>query len=244
MTATRLCIIGNSHTACLKEAWTGMSPAFPHIEIVFFAASANGLATLELKDGCLESADAEVTSSMRYTSGGMDRIPLAEFDAFLVHGLNFLVPEFLRFLSKAVISQCLDDIFAAAPNIAICSKIRHATGVDVYSGHNPLRAVDQPLMRMLGYERVYAQMSAKLQPQGIRVVQQPAETILQPTGTRIEFSRGSNRLDLGKSSPEQRRHPEHEDRHMNADFGRLFLEQFLARVMYEQRAAMREAAAG
>jgi hypothetical protein len=99
----------------------------------------------------------------------------------------------------------------------------------LYIGHNPLISAnhcenrDAPESYLGGIELcnrlVFGAMNAELVPQ-------PIETIVNTNQTDSIYSKGSKRLAVGKSS-DNYRHIEEDKRHMNDEFGELWLHQFL-----------------
>ena len=97
----RLCVIGNSHVACLKL--TAEAPdRLPPTDC--FAASANSTASLRLVENrFLATDDARVNRQFAAVSGGRERIDLAAYDAFALVGIRVQLRDVLRFFR----SHCL-----------------------------------------------------------------------------------------------------------------------------------------
>ena len=82
----RLCVIGNSHAACLKLAGDADPAGLPGA--AYFAASANLTGRLRLVEGrFLAAEDAELARQFAAVSGGQTRIDLADYDAFALVGI-------------------------------------------------------------------------------------------------------------------------------------------------------------
>lgn len=221
----RICVIGNSHVACLKEAWTELAPDCPGVEVRFFASPARGLDSLALIDGELAASDPNVTKHMQITSGGFGAIELAEYDVFLVHALHLVMAPLWSSLSRAVIVQSLADMSAKSTNVRLCRAIRQASDRAVYSGHTPMSARAAPLKNHVSYADMASELRSILAGVGVTLLNQPSETVLQPFGTQEQFARGSKKLEF--ASPDRRFHDEGEVHHMNVDFGRLLFADFL-----------------
>ncbi|HTT98314.1 MAG TPA: hypothetical protein VMF58_09710 [Rhizomicrobium sp.] len=85
-----LCLIGNSHIAAIKQAWTNRKPAVADgVSLSFFSASVRLLENFELEGDVLIPKDHELLEKIRYTSDGIERIELSRYDAFLLFGMGF-----------------------------------------------------------------------------------------------------------------------------------------------------------
>ena len=95
MSVPRLCIIGNSHVACIKLALDDRPELAPAID--FFAASANRISRLGLAKGhLLRTGNARILKQMRAVSAGRGQIDLREYDAFALVGVGFEYRDFVR----------------------------------------------------------------------------------------------------------------------------------------------------
>lgn len=85
-----ICVIGNSHTAAIKQAWMKAPSGWAKdVTLTFFAGKATFLRHLALEDGALVALHDELAAVLRLTSGGLDRIELGAYDAFVLVGLGF-----------------------------------------------------------------------------------------------------------------------------------------------------------
>lgn len=94
---TRLCIIGNSHVACLKlaQGQEGAGEGLPPTD--YFAASANRTAAIRVTGaGHLAVGRGRAGRQMAATSGGRERIDVQDYDAFAFVGIGFEFRDFLR----------------------------------------------------------------------------------------------------------------------------------------------------
>jgi hypothetical protein len=85
----RLCIIGNSHIAALKNALDGAEtkPA-ASVETVFFGSHSNSLRQVRAADGKFVTDDAAVRRALAMTTGRADpELAVADFDCFVLHAL-------------------------------------------------------------------------------------------------------------------------------------------------------------
>jgi hypothetical protein len=85
-----LCLIGNSHVAAIKQAWTNRKPAVADgVSLAFFSASVILLEQFKLEGAALVAYDEELIEKIRYTSDGLEQIDLARYDAFILFGMGF-----------------------------------------------------------------------------------------------------------------------------------------------------------
>lgn len=89
MSAYAVCVLGNSHSAALNMAWKNrLAPTMPNISTTFFAAKSQMLRHLVSKDGTLIAGDDGLAESFAGTSGGLSRVEIARYDAFVLAGLG------------------------------------------------------------------------------------------------------------------------------------------------------------
>src|SRR5262249_9467769 len=87
--SVNICVIGNSHAAAIKQAWTDAAPGWGDgTTLTFFAAKAQLLRDLALEDGALVARSDELAAMLRLTSGGSDEIALDAYDGFILIGLG------------------------------------------------------------------------------------------------------------------------------------------------------------
>jgi hypothetical protein len=97
----KLCVIGNSHIAALKLGWDQVlaeaGEEQSRFAPTFFGAPRDGIRHVKLENGCLVARRKDITDYFRLISGGQDQIRLADYDAFLLVGLNVSSKRILRF---------------------------------------------------------------------------------------------------------------------------------------------------
>ena len=221
----RICVIGNSHVAAIKSAWDEISCAHLSHELHFFAAPRSDLRDLELVGSYLAPKTEELAKNLTYTSGGKAKIELDIFDTFLICGLGLKIPLIDARLSKAVIYQTCQDIFASSLNSAICNLIRKQSNKNIYIFHNPQLAISNPdpelINNKLRYREVTKIIAENLQIPDVILSLQPDDSLQDLWHTFPKFAVGSTRLLKNKQ------HSESEIRHMNKNFGILWLTKFL-----------------
>lgn len=87
---TRICCIGTSHLGCLKSGWEEIEADYPGISMTFFGAPNAGMTELisavTLSDGSIVPRLSILEQYFAFTSGGQQKIRIADYDAFIVIG--------------------------------------------------------------------------------------------------------------------------------------------------------------
>lgn len=85
----KICIIGNSHVASLKQGWESIKtcPDYAHVSVEFFAAPRNTIDQLEYQDGSLFAGTQELKKHLELSSPGKDEIRIEDYDLFVIQGL-------------------------------------------------------------------------------------------------------------------------------------------------------------
>jgi len=229
----RVCVLGNSHVGCLKQGWDLMREAYPNVDLTFFAARSDGLSGLYLSAGALKARGALLVDSIRHTSGGLDCIKGEDYDVFFLHGLNFSFPRCDYLLSSAVRSDLLKDVWRSSLNYKVGLLVKSMTSFPVYIGHNPQVSSRREILENSGkytYADLYVHMGNIIRDDGFELISQPESTIVNNWNTSLSFSIGSSRLDVGDENSNDE-HPPSDLRHMNAAFGRLYLEGLFKHVL-------------
>lgn len=215
--ALRVCVIGNSHAGALRRGWEALRPEPDGIRPTFFASPGRSLAHLRQEDGRLVPTLPSVARYLALTSGGPTNIVLADFDAFVLAGLAFLLPRPDRRHSAAVRYATCHDAWSASLSARLVGLIRQASAAPVLVAHNPLPTERSAPARLdpMGYEATLAALQDDIVPPGVQLLPQPAATRTDDWLTRAEFRSGAATL-LGEGVPD------HDTTHMNARFGELW----------------------
>lgn len=233
----KLCIVGNSHVASLQRAWSAWPEAErPALEITTFAARHRLVGESTVTDGRLVPDSEALRESFRFTSGGQDEIDLRAYDAVLVYGL--FVPAYPGpggWCSAACQAAALADFFDPRLGVGVARAIRGGTRAPVLIGHDPLPCDPaREAQGVQGPDRYAAALrlanAGYFAPLGLEMLEQPAQTRVGPAAiTRGAYARGSRRLAIGDGLDDLE-HERHDRRHMNAEFGRIWLEMLVARL--------------
>lgn len=230
----KICIIGNSHVGAIKRAWDKMSPEHPKLEMIFFAHRGKGMVALKRQGKKLVPGSDDLASAMNFTSGGLGFIVPADYDAFLIYGLT-AKPNFDsgdRFFSYQARFQAAKDFTHRNLSFKILKILRKLTDSKIYLGHNPLSSAvclnssesTAPYESGIVYlnEVIYFPLEAEM-------LMQPVSTIVNGQNTDASFTKGSQKLTIGTKSRKED-HADSEDKHMNQEFGEIWMSAFIARL--------------
>lgn len=233
----RLCIVGNSHVAPMRKAWTdGLDKRFPHIEITWFASRRGAMSALVARDGQLVPGTKALSRSIEFTSGGKSEIVIEDYDAFLVCGMHGHDESIRRtFYSEAVYAQGLADKVTSQLNHRLVTLVRSLTDKPLWTAHNPLPAFDPAqLLAVVDYSSQVAEMQERFySPMSVSLVAQPEVTVESGSATKAHFALDSERLKLGREIDGES-HPAGEIFHMNREYGRIWLDAFLSQLLDSQ----------
>lgn len=239
----QVCVVGNSHTACIKLAWDGLQAKFPSIGLTFFAArGAETAGILPTPDGILVPMSKRLSRNLTVTSGGQSVIDLRRYDAVLLVGLSSAYPKY-GYYSHAVATRAMLDHIPQTAAFELVTKIRSVSDIPIFLAHQPLFREGEdgtedggvPIVIresdcLAPYRRIVEAINDGLF-RGLRAhfLEQPAQTITKCFYTKSEYGTNSVRLDLGDGDEE-----DGDDRaHMNARFGDIYLSTHLRAIAYQ-----------
>ncbi|MBV8976299.1 MAG: hypothetical protein JO261_00965 [Alphaproteobacteria bacterium] len=226
----RICIVGDSHVAALKQGWNEICNEFPSVEMTFFAAIRAALADFALCDGKLVATSALLRNRILQTSQGKTEIT-GDYDAYLCSGFD------VSFLPAGTIFKknwykggqdqnaeracdiALDAHFRQTEAAAFLLKLRRITDAPVLFIGQPYRAPERvakwtswcpspETQRHLSALYATALDRTLRDLCNARFLQQPAETLDQdlPLATADRFFRGAARAYAPLDGQEDRTH--------------------------------------
>ncbi|MDL4861706.1 hypothetical protein NPJ88_005125 [Halomonas elongata] len=228
----KICVIGNSHVASIKRGLEELKGS--NFEVDFFADRGARLRELKVDGGVLRSEDEDVRRVLEYTSGGKGEIRGDEYDIFVLYGLyakGLLIKE-EAFFSEEVVKQTVKDHVASTTSFDILLKLRKITKKKVFIGHDPFPAAEKVVDNTISRDYVFGMEKLNrflYSPLNCEIISQPSETVVNKFYTDPTFSKESSRLNIGEGM-EGRVHPESEKKHMNSEFGKLWLEKLLKNI--------------
>lgn len=96
----RLAVLGNSHLAAFKLGWDALvaagDPLAREVTPVFFGAPREGLKHIRHEGGVIVPTRKDIVEGFERMSGGQREIRLADYDGFLLVGLNVNIKRVLR----------------------------------------------------------------------------------------------------------------------------------------------------
>lgn len=240
---TRVCILGNSHVAALKQALDIWSP--PR-EIDIFGAHLQDMLKTELNGSTLRPTTPQVENTFKLTSGGHGEIRFDDYDT--VYAVMGHSPYYLpRYFPGIQFTPLSDGLFGAICDAWLAQPlIGFVTGLAQALPKTRLVLVGQPFLsdgspkarkfykslpgdvtapaRLTAMRADIDRFLARALPDNLRAVQPPA-ACLDDLGlfTRHVFCRGSQRL-----AADEIDHPANDFVHMNRDYGAAVLGALLA----------------
>lgn len=230
----KLCVIGNSHTACLKVAWDRLGERYPGIKMTFFAQRGYAIGGLISRKGVLVPWNDRLRAAIVHTSGGYSAIDLCRFDAVLLVGLLWGYPPSLGHYSHAAALRALLDITPTTMAFGLLRKIRKLSDIPVFIAHQPLRSHAgefEGSVDLAPYRRLVDALNTELMKQHDAVLlPQPPQTIAGSFFTRSEFALQPPRLDIGnRDEGQQFADPLS---HMNSRYGDIYLSTHLPTIAF------------
>jgi len=234
----RVCVIGNSHTACIKLAWDNWGrEQFKNSELTFYATRGARIGTLYAKDGALHSDEEEVRKNLGISSCGRTNVVLDEYDVCVLVGATPRLEEFVagavrqsRFYSEAVLERAWRCPMDKSLAKKLLNEIRKLSAIPVVAlakpnlaGEKDCKEIDRDAV-----ERAGELMHEKCLALGADLLLQPDRTVRDLIYTDPGFARGSRRLIRSGNERGEQDFGEDDVTHMNESFGRECLNEFMA----------------
>lgn len=222
-----ICVIGNSHVACLKKAWDTFKT--DDINIDFFAHQAQGMSALSVNGNSLVSTNDKLKQALIRSSLGKQTIIPAEYNAVVLVGLGLelLHLNTLKKFSHAVKEATYSDYVKQTLLYSLAEKVRSISNRPLYILHAPLKAKDaKPQGCKIYIDSVRFLSGAFSEISDVNVLLQPLKTVVEDRFTSPEYAKAALKLDVGKID----KHHIEDGAHMNADFGKLWLDDLLAAI--------------
>jgi hypothetical protein len=223
----RIAVLGDSHVAALKSAWQAMAGDHPGTTFTFFASRSDGLSALKAEGAALVAGNATLRGHLRFTSGGLDSIVPGDFDLAVIYGLRFLMSgDDDGTYSTAVRAAALGDRFATCLALVTLRKLRGISDIPCIVGPSPPTVSPDAAAPPLAAEDLapveLALQSGVLDALQATLVGPPLAALVQPLNTDRRFVDQALTLAVGDDRDGARTRARNQ-RHMNADYGRLWL---------------------
>lgn len=235
----RLCVFGDSHYACIRQAEAQGLVDAAAVELEYWGNVGGRFRYLEFRDGAIHPPDAAVASRFaRFNAKGRTVLPAAEFDAILVMGARIYPWRvFFRLLTALAegpfVSEGLQRRFLVdglrgylgyqlAAGLASTRTARVLLAPVAHYTANPQRFADpvSPVMARLMAEKLpwfWTVLAAAAAEDGIDLIPQPDETVVDGMFTDPAYAVADH---LAKADYE----------HRNAAYGALILGRALAMI--------------
>lgn len=225
----RICLIGDSHLAALKQGWPSIEAEFPDTEVAFFAAGGDMMLDLVVRGRRLQPSTEKLREILKFTSGRGARIQNT-FDRYVLCGLRFSIEFAVKLRTENGNSIAPDDLYSvydAAVGPETLRKLRRITDAPVVIVPTPFpafgRRVELSQHRTPQSDRDLAETFLSTceriaRDHGAAFLPQAAETVCADgISTLDEFAVGAARLWPGAD----------DNSHMNAKFGAIALRRAL-----------------
>lgn len=229
----KICMIGNSHIASLKQGWDMVGREFAGVELVFFAAPRGRMAGLKVEGDRLVARSAQLAGQLSLISGGLSEIVPHDYDAIVLYGLGLLVPRLPAGTSSALRRRAAADYVTDGLMQKTLLKLRQITDKRVFIAPRPLTGPGfAPTGRaMMAYSVLLDSLDQAFGDPQVRLLAQPGDSFTPDLETLATFLEGSVQLPTLTKPVLGVTHPDGENRHMNAEFGVLWLRENLAQVI-------------
>ena len=253
----RVCMIGNSHLACLKLGWGRVRERHPGLEITFFGSRGGLCQHLQLCGHKLVPTNDTLAADLRWISGGLNDIALDHFDTFILMALQFaptrvsqVAREFSyidsrldprkRLISRECFLQSVLDGLGSSIAVSIAEKIRSTVS-------QPIVIVPQPHVSAAWRDIAAFRNGFGNAPPGCwallgQIWKDCASKAAEGAGAKALFQSGETMVDCFFTDHRfckesvmlaeglSREHPGNDFVHMNAEYGEVVLEALFSPV--------------
>lgn len=254
MNEYRICIIGNSHTACLVQAWKARTlPTREGVTLTFFAALKARFEAVTLAERALVPGTEKLQRLWAASSGGNQSIQIDLYDAFVIAGLCVVEPWDLVLkgygvadhLARGAVPNLVSaDFFMAALQTALdpdlsfslLQKIRSVSSAPVLVSPAPMRF--QSSLQSARFRRDPRFGDPEFLRDVVERARRAASTVCRKYGGELLWQpqttfgpAGFTRNEFGEGAKLRRGSPaDPESRHMNQAYGATVLGAILNRL--------------
>ncbi|MEP5154315.1 hypothetical protein [Planktotalea sp.] len=241
----RICVLGNSHVAALKDGWTNETK----VHADFFGCLKEGMASFGDIDGKLGPLDPNAAAFFKSIATTGDFVEPADYDAFVLTGMKFfpncLFRNYADFATPSTHNHDVARNFVSDATMVDAVWGELNDGMMLHTARTLRAKTDAPIfivwqsflsegLRDIEWRdalyapivsnndgayvhAIMAQIDQRLVAEGFQVLSQPEDTIEAGVMTKREYSEGSKQFREGGG-------PEHRALdvfHMNERFGTL-----------------------
>lgn len=253
-----VCLIGNSHIAALKQAWSNRPPKVAAgFSATFFSAQNRMMEHLAVEGRALVPQRSDLAEKLSYTSGGIQTIEVDSYNAFVLVGSGFGIdlekfsaiggtPAHLRWkkVEPLLSEACFDAVIATHLRdsllIGVLRMIRSIAPSPVLIAAAPFlseRVLEDPPLdtdERFHDAEFLAPFVARCRKITERVAAEFGSTVVWQDETTISEKPGFTKLEYGlgpaRFAMRGGKTPEFDRRHGNEDYGALLLAHVLAKL--------------
>ena len=230
---TKICLLGDSHAAALRQGWFRIHRNFPQFEICFFAGLSEHWPSVTARDGALVAGSETLQEQFARSSRGI-RVIAADYDAYVVSSLRLAISFPLRLWTRQGITEwgAYREAVTKSVHETACadvlSKLRQITAAPIFvlaAPHQPAGyCKSSPLLDLETAHRVGANFTAACEELAAK---HAAVFIPQPLGT-LAPNRVTTRMEFANPPSSSERD---DSRHCNAEYGALALTEVLQTIL-------------
>lgn len=241
----KICLIGNSHIACIKKAWESVHTKYNSHSITFFGSTADTLLNTRAHQYKLIPTTQQVQNSFHITSNGQEEIDFSLFDLCIVHGVLPILNDWhdlwadLRniFYSKEFINICINNLIPTAPTPFkptakhLIKEITACTAIPLIFSitPNPIQRKKKNPTTNFNFNELLNFMTSVFNVLGVDYILQPEETMNNYFYTKPEFNK--NAIGLGGTPTKETKFVGIRDYiHLNASYGEIYLKHIFQRI--------------
>lgn len=233
----KVCIVGNSHIACIKKAWDSLDASLSeNFTLAFFGSHADTLLNTTSDENGIYPSNEQVANSFKLTSGGYDHISFEKYDALVLHGFS---PSFRNYLSlsnylenNSVTSRFRDECFfniSLTMGKMIESALKSKLPVYVtprpcvsYSKQEDIEEKDKISEEV--YSKVMNFVKDGFESRSLSYIPQPVDTLIYYNFTKKKYNEAG--IGLGAVPKNDNSHVLSSSNltHMNQLYGKAYLE--------------------
>lgn len=238
----KICLIGNSYIACIKNAWDSISENYDH-SISFFGSSGDTLINTKGNQNKLIPTTQQVQNSFHVTANGQKEIDFSLFDVCIVHGILppllywhdlwhdlksniFYSQEFIHICMKNFNPIVTDSFKPTAKHLI--KEIKSCTSIPIIFTIKPNPAFPEHklIINDHEYNDLCNFLTTVFDILGIYYIPQPKDTIDNYLYTKPQFNKNALRLgSIPTLEPKFARPGDYW--HLNAAYGESYLKQIL-----------------
>lgn len=232
----KVAVIGNSHIACIKQAWDEATTQYPEVTLCFFGSNANTMESVTARDGVLLPGSEHVARSWEITSGGEKVVVLSDYDHVIVHGIVPFMTWWGRlhrwFLNNGRVSSGFRRATFRSGHpltervLDALDQLEHANVLLTPRPSPAVQSQDAEPVKDTDFGALSDFIENGFKDLGYAFLPQPAETVTRSFNTYSRYNEGA--IGLGRDPRKSRQAPAGDRNHMNLAYGEVWLKQVIS----------------